>query len=255
LHKPIGSDIIKKLFFSTECPTFKTLSHMNNQDSINRSTEITGMDYLLSDKKEHYVCDDPPTYKNYAEPKIGSWVWHVDKDKLFWSPDLCRMMRVSDNLSSGFEKWILLLAPEDLIIFSSTMENILKDLKPRNFEFNIKINHRIKTIQCNIEPIIDPYSEKILDLIGVCRDISNKNLSSSKEKIKRQLRKQEEINRKLLMIIAHDLRTPFNSILGLSEILLQKNKKLDENKIDYYLQTILNSAQNAYSMIISVTGK
>jgi nitrogen fixation/metabolism regulation signal transduction histidine kinase len=228
-----------------------TLSLMNKQKAINRLLEIVKKNYLLFNREELCVCHEPSAYANYAEPKIGTWIWHLDEHRIIWSDDLCRMLEIM-HVTSGFEQWIGLLSPEDLAIFSSAIENIMRDHKTRNLVFRIKTKHKEKTINCCIECVVEPGTEDMIDIIGVCQDIGDNNVSGSPQ-FKDQLWKQEDINRKLLTIISHDLRTPFSSVLSLSGIMLQKYDALDKEKMEHYLKTILSCARNAQTMIAELT--
>lgn len=50
-------------------------------------------------------------------------------------------------------------------------------------------------------------------------------------------------------IIAHDLKNPFNTILGFSELLIDSGKKMDPDKRDEYLKFIAGSALQAYNLM------
>ncbi len=54
---------------------------------------------------------------------------------------------------------------------------------------------------------------------------------------------------KFFSIIAHDLKNPFHSILGISEVLLQQIEALDKGEIKELAGAIYNSGQNAYSLL------
>lgn len=50
-------------------------------------------------------------------------------------------------------------------------------------------------------------------------------------------------------IIAHDLRNPFNTILGFSELLLSNIDKIDHEKIVKYVTTIHSTGKNTYKLL------
>jgi signal transduction histidine kinase len=56
-------------------------------------------------------------------------------------------------------------------------------------------------------------------------------------------------NAKFLSIIAHDLRSPFSSILGILELLKMSLKELDKNEIEKYIEIIYNSANNTLTLL------
>lgn len=54
---------------------------------------------------------------------------------------------------------------------------------------------------------------------------------------------------KFFSIIGHDLRNPFDIIMGLSEIMILDFKKMDPKNIDYYLTSIYNSSKLAHELL------
>ncbi|MEF8810596.1 MAG: PAS domain-containing sensor histidine kinase [Bacteroidales bacterium] len=71
-----------------------------------------------------------------------------------------------------------------------------------------------------------------------------------------QLKKQEEELRelnatkdKLFSIIAHDLRNPFNSILGFSELALKNIKNRNFDNLERYCETVYQSARHSFDLL------
>jgi signal transduction histidine kinase len=54
---------------------------------------------------------------------------------------------------------------------------------------------------------------------------------------------------RFISILAHDLRSPFNALLGLSELLIQNIRQYDINEILNLLNQINNSARNTYILL------
>jgi PAS domain S-box-containing protein len=84
---------------------------------------------------------------------------------------------------------------------------------------------------------------KPIALIGVSSDIT-----------KRKQAQDELINlnsqlSKLNTILAHDLKSPFNALLGLSELLAQNVRNYELEKIEEFADNIAKSARNTYSLV------
>ncbi|WP_418264557.1 sensor histidine kinase [Flavobacterium faecale] len=64
-----------------------------------------------------------------------------------------------------------------------------------------------------------------------------------------QIKKLLEDKDKFFSIIAHDLRGPFNGIIGLSELLLENDNELDQKESNEFIQMIHQSSKNTFSLL------
>lgn len=77
-------------------------------------------------------------------------------------------------------------------------------------------------------------------------------LKLEKEKIEEKKKELEELNAtkdKFFSIIAHDLKNPFNTVIGLSELLLYRYEYYDDEKIKEFIEQINNFSSNAYNLL------
>jgi PAS domain S-box-containing protein len=72
------------------------------------------------------------------------------------------------------------------------------------------------------------------------------------EKQNEELQKLNATKDKFFSIIAHDLRSPFSGILGLSTILIQQIKNRNFDGIDEYAKIIHNSSQGAIDLLTNL---
>lgn len=75
--------------------------------------------------------------------------------------------------------------------------------------------------------------------------ISQLELRMRNRRLERMHKEQERI----LSLVAHDLRTPFNSILGLSKILANRTEDLSPQRIAHSAHNILSSSLSAYHLL------
>ena len=64
-----------------------------------------------------------------------------------------------------------------------------------------------------------------------------------------KLKESNQTKDKFFSIIAHDLKSPFNAILGFSKILLEKHKEFDEKKREKLIKVVNNSANSAFKLL------
>ncbi len=131
---------------------------------------------------------------------------------------------------------------EDLrVIESGEMQYVLKE--------NVLINNKYLTIGTRKVPLKD---EKgiVFGLIGLGFDITEHK--EAEEAIKKYTKELEELNAnkdKLFSIISHDLRSPFQGLLGLSSAIVNEYDNLSHDEIQMFLESINNTAQNLYNLI------
>ncbi len=65
----------------------------------------------------------------------------------------------------------------------------------------------------------------------------------------KELKTLNKAKDRILSIIAHDLRNPFNSILGMSELLVLSYDTIDDNERKKLIKNILNSSELTYSLL------
>jgi signal transduction histidine kinase len=68
-------------------------------------------------------------------------------------------------------------------------------------------------------------------------------------KINKQLKESNNTKDKFFNIIAHDLKSPFASILGFSEMLMEHRKTLENDKIEMFAKVIYDSSKQAYDLL------
>jgi PAS domain S-box-containing protein len=98
--------------------------------------------------------------------------------------------------------------------------------------------------------ITDISEKKPLAFLTITRDITSRK--SSEEKLvqsEHQLREANATKDKFFSIIAHDLRSPFNSLIGFSELLYQDYDQFEESEIKEFINQIYISSTNSLKLL------
>ena len=92
--------------------------------------------------------------------------------------------------------------------------------------------------------------KEILEVISfaISRSIERKRVEQEKNELIEKLRYLNSTKDKLISIISHDLRSPFNSLLGFSEILITEFDTLTHDEILEYLKVIYDSSKSLFNM-------
>jgi PAS domain S-box-containing protein len=91
---------------------------------------------------------------------------------------------------------------------------------------------------------------KCTGLVGLSRDITSTKLAEEKlENYSQELKELNASKDKLFSIIAHDLRSPFNPLLGLTEIIISDFDSLSKEELIDYNREIYKSVRNEYILL------
>jgi signal transduction histidine kinase/ligand-binding sensor domain-containing protein len=80
----------------------------------------------------------------------------------------------------------------------------------------------------------------------------NKQLEQQKEKLEqlnKELSKTNAEKDRFFSILAHDLKNPFNALLGISDMLVHKTDRLNADEIQEYLQVIYDASHQTFNLL------
>lgn len=89
-----------------------------------------------------------------------------------------------------------------------------------------------------------------IEVLGVSRNIDNrKKMEFEMQKNAEELRELVATRDKFFSIIAHDLKSPFNSIFGFTDFLIQEFGTMDQHQVTTLLMKIASSSKQAYALL------
>lgn len=172
-------------------------------------------------------------------------------DPVFVKDDQSRLLMVNDSFCEIFN-----LKREQII-----GKTLSEDVSPEERESFLKIDKQVLengienineeslTVRGGETRIITTKKTRFLDadnkkyLVGVIHDITER------KKTEISLKELIATKDKLFSIIAHDLRSPFNSIIGFSELLIENNDDVLLEDSEQYSKIINSAAKNTLTLL------
>lgn len=116
---------------------------------------------------------------------------------------------------------------------------------PMSFDYHSEIYRRDMKVKL--------FSHKYGYVGTIIEDVTEQKKSEMALRINENKLRQLNLTKdKLFSIIAHDLRSPFNSILGYSQLLKDNFRKYNEEETEKYLGIINSAAQNTYNLLVNL---
>jgi len=209
---------------------------------------IYGFVYICRDisekkKAEKELLESEQRFKILQEAAFSGVLIHNRGKILEVSQSLCDMSGYSYN--ELLESDISLLFPLDFIkkivnqvVKATNTPHVTRLLRKTGLEVDVEILTRQI-----------PFKGRLAQVAEI-RNISERMITEAK--LKEYANKLEDANKtkdKLFSIIAHDLRSPFQGLLGYSELLHQNYNDLDKDEIKTIINSIYKSQKSLYSLI------
>ncbi|MGE5351126.1 MAG: PAS domain S-box protein [Acidobacteriota bacterium] len=150
--------------------------------------------------------------------------------------------------------WFKLIYPDDLKAVNKKLKNLLRDTARQSDEIDFRIINKSGNItwvrnKIKVQRDTSGLPQRIFGLVS---NISlYKKASEDLEKVTEALRESNDTKDKFLSIISHDLRTPFSSILGFTDLLLSDGD-LSETQRTQYITFIQESSKNMLGLVNSL---
>jgi len=147
-----------------------------------------------------------------------------------------------------------IIFPDDFKTFKNKLKIFLNNHYKNNEELEFRIIHKygnIVWVRCNLNVIRDD-KEVVQKIYGLVSDISLQKKAEEELKLSAEnLKKLNDTKDKFISIISHDMRTPFSSILGFTDLLLNDEDLTDAEK-KQYIKYIEESSRNMLNLVNSL---
>ncbi len=209
---------------------------------------IYGFVYICRDisekkKAEKELFESEQRFKILQEAAFSGVLIHNRGKILEVSQSLCDM--------SGYS-YDELISTETSVLFPSDFNNNIINhvIKISNTPYLTRLIRKTG-LEVDVEILTRqiPFKGRLAQVAEI-RNISERMITEAK--LKEYANKLEEVNKtkdKLFSIIAHDLRSPFQGLLGYSELLQENFNELEKEEIKTIIDSIYKSQKSLYSLI------
>jgi PAS domain S-box-containing protein len=152
----------------------------------------------------------------------------------------------SEEIKSFNEKRLAITLNEDISRIREALNEFLTDSSSNNLKLFYRLERKDNAFISVMEKIYAERDEQgeVINLYGIVSDISEiKDTEDRLFSTISDLQKVNEAKDKFVSRISHDLRSPFTSIIGFAEVLLNDPNIPDKDKHEY-LSFILQSSRN-----------
>ncbi len=185
--------------------------------------------------------------------RIGGWELDVKTNEITWTDMVCEIHEVSHEFKPDLQSEINFYAPESIPAISEAVRAAIEEGKPFDLELQFITAKKNRLWVRSIGRAF--WSEgKIVRIGGVFQDITDhKNADDELKKYREHL---EEIVKartaekdKIFNVIAHDLRSPFTSLLGFTELLAGGVESFTLGEIQQMANRMNDSASNLFKLL------
>ena len=228
------------------------LSKPFNLDELNRIIQLT----LFNHKIKKELIETKQRYELAVEAgKTGVWEYIPDERKTIVDSGFLKLMGLSGEAkSSEGNEWINFVPIEELEMINSKLNDLISGKTD-----HYSLEHRIKRADGEIRWVISKgrlvkdEKNNTLKILGTITDITE--LKETERKLKHyaeDLKRSNSAKDNFFSIIAHDLRNPFHTILGASELLAHYSSEMSSEEIKETAQNIYRAANNVYNLLVNL---
>ncbi|MBK1877097.1 PAS domain-containing sensor histidine kinase [Pelagicoccus mobilis] len=186
--------------------------------------------------------------------ELGFWDWNIETGEVKRNDRWAQMLGYSsiEEFEDNTDTWTNSIHPDDREAAWASIDDHKSGRTPVH-----KLEYRMLTKEGGYKWILDhakvvQYSEDGLPLrmSGTHRDITSRKLAEEKLKNSEEaLKKEVQVKNRFFSIIAHDLRTPFNSFLGATQMMSEMMSELSQEELVEYATKLNEEASRVFDYL------
>ncbi|MBU8892646.1 MAG: PAS domain-containing sensor histidine kinase [Bacteroidales bacterium] len=127
-----------------------------------------------------------------------------------------------------------------------TFNYAITDKKSQLFEANVVSKNGVEyRIHTTLTPVLNS-ENKVVRLIAIDSDVTK--LKEAEDELQKLLVTKD----KFFSIIAHDLKNPFNTLIGLTQLLVHGFDRMSVEKVKYFHNNLYQISKNGYELLVNL---
>jgi len=182
---------------------------------------------------------------------MAHWEYNFLSEKLYWSDQLYNIYGVSrENFEPDLKKSLAAAHPDDQENIRTLYFNAIKNISEFSVESRIILPKGEIRYISNKAKLKTDENQNPTSMLGTVIDITDRKKAEAEIIFKNQeLQKLNSEKDKFFTIIAHDLKSPFNTIMGFSELLVEKIKEKRYEDVEEYADIIQKTSQKSMYLL------
>ena len=231
-------------------PTLMNASLIFDTANVPQFLSATAIDITKLKQKEEALLRSEEDLNNAQKlANLGSWEHNLVTGKLTGSKNYSRMLGLNYETEKGdlYNYFISIILPDDLKVIHFLQNHHYVENEMQVVEIRILLpGNGIRWLQNNVIPIFE--KDRLIALRGVNIDITEKKkMVEDLIYAKEQAEESDRLKTSFLNNISHEIRTPFNGILGFLSMLQYDD--LAANERAEYFDLINQSADRLMNTI------
>lgn len=205
------------------------------------------------------IRESEEKYRNITE-NIDDFLFTFERIRTSLRPVFCTtsVQKITGYTQTDFlddgKVFFKIIHPDDFQVFKPKLMNLLKSRIQNSGEFEFRIINKhgnIVWVRTKLN-LVRIGAGRIQKVYGLVSDVTfRKRAEEELKKSTQNLIKLNETKDRFISIISHDLRTPFSSILGFTDLLIN-DKDLTEDEKRQYILYIQESSHSMLALVNSL---
>ena len=166
---------------------------------------------------------------------VGIWRLNVQTRELQWDSSMYQLYEVKqEDFTGDYDAWKRSIHPLDVERIELELQKTIAGGSLLDSSFRIIANDRVKFIRARASLLKDAKNQAHV-IIG-----TNWDITDIKER-EEALKSLSEVKDKFIATMSHEVRTPLNGIIGMSEIIANQ---VEDAEVQQHMRSIIQSANH-----------